>query len=107
MLQILQITIGDSKEFEKSIRKLPALELEYVCKCFVLLAEIERLETTVMDEEFYSHCLKRQKNVIAIIEKNQNNFINMMYSDAQQYKIYLVEKLSLSAIREKIKLQEM
>jgi len=60
-----------------------------------------------MDEEFYSHCLKRQKNVIAIIEKNQNNFINMMYSDAQQYKIYLVEKLSLSAIREKIKLQEM
>mgnify|MGYP000114085943 CR=1 FL=1 len=107
VLQILQITIGDSKEFEKSIRKLPALELEYVCKCFVLLAEIERLETTVMDEEFYSHCLKRQKNVIAIIEKNQNNFINMMYSDAQQYKIYLVEKLSLSAIREKIKLQEM
>lgn len=107
VLQLLQITIGDSKEFEKSIGKLPALELEYVCKCFVLLAEIERLETIVMDEEFYNHCLKMQKNVITIIEKNQNNFINMMYSDVQQYKIYLAEKLSLSAIREKIKLQEM
>lgn len=107
VLQLLQITIGDSNEFEKFIGKLPALELEYVCKCFILLAEIERLETIVMDEEFYSHCLKMQKNVITIIEKNQNNFINMMYSDVQQYKIYLAEKLSLSAIREKIKLQEM
>ena len=89
------------------IRKLPALELEYVCKCFVLLAEIERRETMIMDEEFYNHCLKMQEDVAAIIKNKKNGFINEMYSDAEQYKMYLAEKLSISAIREKIKLQEM
>lgn len=107
VLQLLQVTVRISEKFKEVIRKLPALELEYVCKCFVLLAEIERRETMIMDEEFYNHCLKMQEDVAAIIKNKKNGFINEMYSDAEQYKMYLAEKLSISAIREKIKLQEM
>ena len=104
VLQILQVTVREVYEFEKTIKKLPALELEYVCKCFVLLAEIERRETTVMDEEFYDHCLEIPKKVTAVISKNENNFMKQMYSDAEQYKEYLKNKLLISSIKEKIKL---
>ena len=107
VLQLLQITMNGSEKFEKAIRKLPALELEYVCKCFILSAEIERQETIAMDEKFYNHCYEMQEKVTEIIKKRQNDFINQTYSDAGKYKEYLEGKLSISAIKEKIKQQEM
>lgn len=107
VLQLFQVTVSESEELKKTVRKLPALELEYVCKCCILLAEIERQEAIIMDEEFYDYCYQIQEKIVEIIENKKNYFINKIYSDVGEYEKYLSDKLSVTAIKKKIKLQEM
>ena len=107
VLLLLQVTGKGWKEFEETIRKLPALELEYVCKCFILLAEIERQEASIMDERFYNYCYQIQEKVVEIIKDKKSIFIKQMYVDVEKYENYLADKLSTTAIKRKIKLQEM
>lgn len=105
ILQLLQVklTYSSVEKVEDSITTLPALELEYVCKCFVLLAEIERQEVN-MDNKFYDYCLEKCEQIVQMIDEGKNTFIEQMYSDNKLYMMYLKHKLSIGVIKKKIQL---
>lgn len=103
ILTILQIPIGNLYDVAEAVKKLPALELEYVCKCYFLLSEIEKKEEH-MDCQYYNACKKIIDTIIEMIADNQNSFIKALYSDQPKYRNYLKKRLSFNAIREKVKI---
>lgn len=102
-LDLLQISTRNLTTISDTVRKLPSLELEYVCKCYVLLAEVEDKEGHI-DYQYYNSCKKVIDLILEIIEKDENEFIKNMYADYPKYRQYLKSRLSMNAIKEKVKI---
>ena len=101
ILRILHVPLGDTRAMEKTVKKLPALELEYICKCYVLLADIE-LHVEKPDYGYYNYCLNMME--IAVKNIRENQFICEMYGDHPDYVEHLEKRLSMNAIRKKVQL---
>lgn len=103
IIDLLQIPTGDINTVTKIIRKLPALELEYVCKCYFFLSEIEKREEH-MDYQYYNYCKEIIDLIVKIISDNQSDFMKNMYADQLKYGQYLKSRLSTNSIKEKVKI---
>lgn len=103
-LELLQVLTEDIELFSETVKKLPALELEYICKCYVLLAYLEEKEEHI-DYSFYNSCAKVINLIVEIVGKNENTFLKNMYGDQPEYIKYLEQRLSLNAIKEKVSIQ--
>lgn len=103
-LELLQIPTKNLSTISDIVKKLPALELEYVCKCYVLLSEIEENEEHI-DYQYYNSCKRVIDLIVEIIEKDENTFIKNMYADYPKYSQYLKKRLSINAIKKKVKIQ--
>ena len=103
ILNLLQIPVGKYNAIAERIKKLPALELEYVCKCYFFLSEIEKKEEHV-DYQYYDSCKETINLIVKTIENDQNTFVDNMYADQPKYRQYLKKRLLINAIREKVKI---
>lgn len=103
ILNLLQIPVGNFEAIAKVIKKLPALELEYVCKCYFFLSEIEKKEE-YMDYQYYNSCKETINLIVKTIRDDQSTFVNNMYPDQPKYRQYLEKRLLINAIREKVKI---
>ena len=101
ILQILQVPADSLEKYKERIKKYPALELEYICKCLVLLSDIEQHEEYV-DGVFYNQCLDMVRIVVDTV--NDNKFINRVYYDYPEYKELLKKRLSMNALKKKIEI---
>lgn len=101
ILRMLHIPLQDNKAMENIVKKFPALELEYICKCCVLLADIE-LHVEKPDYGYYNYCLSMMDVVVKNVKANQ--FICEMYWDHPDYVEHLEKRLTMNAIRKKVHL---
>lgn len=103
ILDLLQISVGNYNAIANVIKKLPALELEYVCKCYFFLSEIEKREEYV-DYQYYDSCKETINLIVKTIKDDKSTFVNNMYADQPKYRQYLEKRLLINAIREKVKI---
>lgn len=101
ILELLQVLTEDIERFLETVTKLPALELEYICKCYVLLADLEEREEHI-DYRYYNSCAKVINLIVEMVRDDKNIFLKKMYGDQPEYKKYLEQRLSLNAIKEKV-----
>ena len=100
ILDLLQISVGNYNAIANVIKKLPALELEYVCKCYFFLSEIEKREEYV-DYQYYDSCKETINLIVKTIKDDKSTFVNNMYADQPKYRQYLEKRLLINAIRKK------
>lgn len=103
IMSILQLIPDD--HYYEHLYQLPCLELEYVCKCYILLGNIELYEydSPVSAKFFYDKALEVHNS----IEKNA--FLVEMYPDIEErkfVKLYLEKRLSREAIQTKLNLAQ-
>ena len=101
ILKILHVSLQKNLNSQRIIEKLPALELEYICKCLILLFEIESQKENC-NYEYCDYCIKQVEYIEGMIKKNK--FICSMYSDYPDYEKYLEKRLSIKSIRKKVHL---
>lgn len=101
LFQVLRILHLDreSDQYKLNMLKLPMLELEYACKCYILLGMIEEDNYgNYMNAEFYYEEANRIR-----LSVTKNRYINKMYPhDCEQIKRYLEERLSKGLIEKKL-----
>ena len=99
ILYILQLDMNNMKKCEDILSKLPPLELEYVSKCYMLLARIENYKDD-KDIDNLNHCYKMAEKISDILDNNV--FIQEIYSDKPLFVNYLRNRLSIASIKKKI-----
>lgn len=100
ILEILQIS-ADSKVYTETYLKMPPLELEYVCKCYVLLGNIEMdFNSNHVNAEYYYRKATAVSDYV-----NSSTFLNKMYpvsADLKNVKECLSARLTLNSIQKKL-----
>lgn len=97
LLRILQVGEINAEEYMKRLYMLPPIELEYVCKCYILLARIQQIETG-NSGGFYEKAQEVEKSV------DKNEYLRAVYAEkCVKMKERLRGRLSEAVIQRKLR----
>lgn len=95
LLQILQVENMEDMNYERRLKLLPPIELEYVCKCYILLARVKQLQNTDIKDLF-----QKVQAVADSVEENEYLY-NIYMNKTGKMKQRLRGRLSETVIQKK------
>lgn len=97
LLKILQIENTEESNYKQKLKLLPPIELEYVCKCYILLTRVLQLQKKDITDPF-----KKMQIVADSVQENEY-LCNIYMDNSEVMKKRLSGRLSEVVIKKKLR----